>query len=414
MSRYRFNEEDRFKVENEFLGILSNFPDTIDKIDFCDYYFKNSLHKKAYRYLKQEKCMNYTLMLDYMSHDEAREFISNIYVNNIYTENAKDEMAMSFAKIIMEYYKQEQIDLIDEKKEFDLLTSDEYYQKLTDIKKLTCEPVIEELTNEQIDEMISDDSVGIRIGGFGLLSYKLKIGVTDLVTVAGTSGFGKSAFLLNIYKALSQSKEYKCHYFNLEVAPKMMIKRLLAITSNHRVDEFQKENIDKDFYINARNKIQDNNSYIASGSSTIEELKSKVLNSLDQEKINVVFVDHIGLLETNDATKKKEYDVVTYCIKELRNLALDNDLIIFVASQFDRASIKTGAIGLSSLKSSGEIENSSTHVLLLKESKKRETPEEQKKYYLNVEVDIAKNRNGETGTLDKYVFQKTKQIFRES
>ena len=128
-----------------------------------------------------------------------------------------------------------------------------------------------------------------------------------------------------------------------------------------------------------------------------------------------MFVDHIGLLETEDRNfSRNEYDKVTHCMKELRNLALDNNLIIFVASQFDRASIKTNNISMSSLKSSGEIENSSTHVLLLKESKQRETPEDQKKYYQEVTIEIAKNRNGEVRELDNYTFLKTKQIFRES
>lgn len=401
------------KVDNEaqLINIMSNYNDVIDLIPFDEEYFSGELHKKIYRYLLNEKCMNYSLMLNYMSHEEATEFIMFYYKDNLYARPDKDEMAKGFAKEILESYKKEKIAQLNMHK--DTMPTDTYFSKLTDIVKLSCEPEEENLTQAMIDEVLLDEEETIKIKGFPFLSYYLKIGVTDLVTVAGTSGFGKSAFLLNIYKALSQSKEYKCHYFNLEVAPKMMIKRLLAITSNHRVDEFKKENIDKDFYLDARSKII-NDSYISSGSTTIEDLKAKVLNSLDGEKINVVFVDHIGLLETtNKSYNQKEYDKVTYCMKGLRNLALDNDLIIFVASQFDRASIKSGSIGMSSLKSSGEIENSSTHVLLLKNSKDRETPEEEKSKYQNVEIEIAKNRNGETRTLDSYVFQKTKQIFIE-
>ena len=244
----------------------------------------------------------------------------------------------------------------------------------------------------------------------------MKANVTDLITVAGTSGFGKSAFLLNIYQSLSQDKDaaFKCHYFNLEVNPTMMTRRLLAITSNHQVDEINKSNLNKDFYIESSKAIQ-NDSYIVNGSTTIEKLKAQVLQSYDNNKINVVFVDHIGLLDTTDRNyNRNEYDRTTYCMKELRNLALDHNLMIFVASQFDRASIKSNNIGMSSLKSSGEIENSSTHVLLLKESKKRETPEDQKPYYQEVMIEIAKNRNGEKKTIENYTFQKTKQLFVES
>lgn len=404
------------RYENEFqlLSILSNCRKIVDKIKFSDKYFKSEFYQKIYRYLKNEKSMDIQLMLNYMSIDDAKEFITKIYVNNLYADCDKESMALSYAKLILEDYKKDEIRHLEYSKA--TLSSDEYYNKLTEIIKLSCEVEVESLSKEAIDEMIMDDSQGIIVKNFEILSHYLKIGLTDLITVAGTSGFGKSAFLLNVYKSLSQDKDkYKCHYFNLEVAPKTMIKRLLAITSNHKVDEFDKNVINEDFYTDARDKIQDNVSYIKSGSITIEELKAIVLNSLDQDKNNVIFVDHIGLLETKDRNfSRNEYDKVTHCMKELRNLALDNNLIIFVASQFDRASIKNNNIGMSSLKSSGEIENSSTHVLLLKESKDRETPEDQKKYYQEVTVNIAKNRNGEVRQLDIYTFLKTKQIFRES
>ena len=98
-------------------------------------------------------------------------------------------------------------------------------------------------------------------------------------------------------------------------------------------------------------------------------------------------------------------------MKEIRSMALDNNLIVFIASQFDRSSIKSDNLTMSSLKSSGEIENSSTHVLLLKESKERETSD--KSIYQEVMIDIVKNRNGQLRKLDHYTFVKEKQRFNE-
>ena len=418
------NNVKRYDNEFQFLSILSNDRRLVDKIKFSEDYFKSNLYKKFYRYLKNENKMDIERMLDYMTLEEAKDFVTKVYINNMYADSDKESMALGYAKLILEDYKKDELMKLGAVS--GTISTNEYYSKLTEIVKLNCEIEVEALSKDMIDEMISDDSQGIVIDGFGILSLFLKLDITDLVTVAGTSGFGKSAFLLNLYKSLSQYKNlykslsqyknlYKCHYFNLEVSPKIMIKRLLAITSDHKVDEFNKGIINEDFYIKARDKIQDNDSYIKSGSISIEELKAVTLNSLDPNKINIVFVDHIGLLETEDRNfSRNEYDKVTHCMKELRNLALDNNLIIFVASQFDRASIKTNNISMSSLKSSGEIENSSTHVLLLKESKQRETPEDQKKYYQEVTIEIAKNRNGEVRELDNYTFLKTKQIFRES
>ena len=98
-------------------------------------------------------------------------------------------------------------------------------------------------------------------------------------------------------------------------------------------------------------------------------------------------------------------------MKQLRNFALDNHLILFIASQFDRESMRNNKVSLHSLKSSGEVENSASHVLLLTKSEDRKTVDEK----LNVEINIkvAKNRNGLIGNLDYYTFIKNKQRFME-
>lgn len=410
---FNYVSPERERWENELLGILSNYPEIIDKLNFSRNYFKIDLHKKVYSYLKAEKEMDYEKMLRYMSQQEADLFVTNIYATNIY-ESSKDSMALGFANLILEEYKHDEIDKLDDKRHLGMISSDMYYLELTKLKNLTCESSVDELTGEMIDEMVADDSEGLKIKRFEYLSSYMKIELTDVVTVAATSGFGKSAFLLNIFQSLSQDQKTlcKCHYFNLEVSPKGMIKRLLAITSDRKVDELKKENMQEEFYQEAKAKIQ-NDSYIQSGSLTLEELKAKVLSHLAEDKINIVFVDHIGLLDVNDKNyNKSEYDRVTYCMKELRKMALDNDLIIFIASQFDRNSVKDKKLSMHSLKSSGEIENSSTHVLLLKESEIKTSQD--KKQYEEIMIDIAKNRNGQIAELDYYTFVKTKQIFKES
>ena len=281
------NNVKRYDNEFQFLSILSNDRKLVDKIKFSEDYFMSSLYKKFYRYLKNENKMDIEHMLDYMTLEEVKGFVTEVYINNMYADSDKESMALGYAKLILEDYKKDE--LIKLGAVSGTISMNEYYSRLTEIVKLNCEIEVEALSKDMIDEMISDDSQGIVIDGFGILSLFLKLDVTDLVTVAGTSGFGKSAFLLNLYK---------CHYFNLEVSPKIMIKRLLAITSDHKVDEFNKGIINEDFYIKARDKIQNNNSYIKSGSISIEELKAVTLNALDPNKINIVFVDHIGLLET--------------------------------------------------------------------------------------------------------------------
>lgn len=406
------NKYSRENWEQELMGILVNYPDLIDKLNFQSTYFKDNLIAKIFEFMKAHKEINSQELIKTFSDSEI-DFFMSIYSSNVYSASA-DSIANGFAKLILEAYKKETIDNLEQQRKLEMIDTDTYYLKTKEIKELNLSTDVGILTEDELNEIIEDDKKGISIERFGYLADCLKLDSTDLVTIAAISGFGKSAFLLNLYQSLSQSKtnNFKCQYFNLEVAPKVMVKRLLAITSNHKMIEFNKENIKTQFVIEAKQKVK-NDSFIKSGSMDVEELKSIVLKNLDKQKQNVIFVDHIGLLGTKErAFNKTEYDRTTYCIKELRKMCLDSNILMFVASQFDRDSVKSKNISMHSLKSSGELENSSTHVLLLKESEKLVS--ENKSLYEEVMIDIAKNRNGPVNKLDYYTFQKEKQRFIEA
>ena len=110
----------REMLEIELLGILSNYPSIIDKLNFRKDYFKIPFHRKIYTYLSEVKEMDYQKMLEYMNENEADEFVTKIYANNIY-EKSSDSMAMGFAKLILEEYKQEEIDDLDDKRKLDMI-----------------------------------------------------------------------------------------------------------------------------------------------------------------------------------------------------------------------------------------------------------------------------------------------------
>lgn len=397
--------------EEELLSILLKYPLLIDKLNFSRNYFENELIAKTFDYLKVEKEINPQKMIKMFNINEF-QYIIELYTNCIYDKGA-ESMAFGFAKIILENYKTRREKKLREEFDLGIIDHSDYIYENNLLNNLSVESEIELITDELLDQVILEQDKGLKIKRFEILSSYLNLVETDLVTIAGTSGFGKSAFVLNLFQSLSQdeSGNFKCQYYNLEISPKTIIKRLLSITSNHRIDEINAANATKDFIKDARKKVK-TDSFIQTGSITIEDMKAKILNNIDESKTNIVFVDHIGILGVaNKLFNKTEYDRTTYCMKELRNLALDNNLIIFVVSQLDRESIRNGKISIHSLKSSGEIENSSSHILLLKKSQKKETTDSSS--YEEVMIDLGKNRNGVIATLDYYTFIKSKQIFVE-
>lgn len=157
------NNVKRYDNEFQFLSILSNDRKLVDKIKFSEDYFMSSLYKKFYRYLKNENKMDIERMLDYMTLEETKDFVTKVYINNMYADSDKESMALGYAKLILEDYKKDE--LIKLGAVSGTISMNEYYSRLTEIVKLNCEIEVEALSKDMIDEMISDDSQGIVIEG---------------------------------------------------------------------------------------------------------------------------------------------------------------------------------------------------------------------------------------------------------
>ena len=103
------NNVKRYDNEFQFLSILSNDRKLVDKIKFSEDYFKSNLYKKFYRYLKNENKMDIERMLDYMTLEEAKDFVTKVYINNMYADSDKESMALGYAKLILEDYKKDEL-----------------------------------------------------------------------------------------------------------------------------------------------------------------------------------------------------------------------------------------------------------------------------------------------------------------
>ena len=105
---------------------------------------------------------------------------------------------------------------------------------------------------------------------------------------------------------------------------------------------------------------------------------------------------------------KSIYEQTTDIAKSLRQLCLDYDCTIIAACQLNRASYTANEPNLSMLKDSGELENSSSKVILLYRDKTSSSDS----LNPNMILDIVKNRDGQYGKVFcKY--DKSKQIFKE-
>lgn len=265
--------------------------------------------------------------------------------------------------------------------------------KVTTLKKLDKDILMNPLN--------SQENI-LKVTNFPKIARVLKPCEKDFIVIGGSTGGGKTAFALNLLNDLS--KNYPCVYFNLEVAEEEIIKRLIAINTNIKIEclENFKQQIDnvKTRVDKGITELEKRKIYLKTQSMSLDSLKRE-LSSLNSDKHTIVFIDHMLLINISKSTGR--YEKVTDIAIKLREFSIDFNITIIALCQLNRATNynENSKPQLSSLKESGEIENSASKVMFLYYDKS-------KKYKMY----IAKNRSGSLGEFNLN-YDKTTQIIKE-
>ena len=236
------------------------------------------------------------------------------------------------------------------------------------------------------------------IGGFRL---------GEFVVVGGRPSIGKTQFLINL--SLHISETIPTLYATLDLSEFLLTNRFISSVSEiptqnilqHDLDEEQKNKLLAigDAFTKRKLFIHD------TGNSFIESLKALIQKQIQENGIQVIFVDYLQLISSCHHRKSRETEVSHIC-RELKNLAKEKNVCLIAASQLSRAVELRGGVEskrpiLSDLRESGAIEQDADKVLFV------HCPE----YYgvkedafgnslINLaEIIVAKNRNGRLGSI---------------
>ena len=224
----------------------------------------------------------------------------------------------------------------------------------------------------------------------------------NLITIGARPAMGKTAFILSIMSNLLKQNK-KCLLFSLEMSTSQIIKRLIAIlgeigliTMNHNklLDDSQKSKIE--YILTAISYL---NLTICDDIYTIEGIRNKIA----EERPEYVFIDYLQLLET--PRKKQRSEAITNIMLDLKQIAKENNCIIFISSQLSRAleSRCDKRPMLSDLRESGDIENISDVVMFIYRDEYYKSYANEEDYALNkgkAEIIIVKNKMGAVGTIE--------------
>jgi replicative DNA helicase len=392
-------------IEKTILACIYAKPKLIEEVFVKEEYFSNTYYRTVFKlsleFYKNNKKLDIVLIYQQYQNYLTQKFVS--FITDIVNTIATTTIFNDYQEKLFEIYKNNLIVKYVDKFKSQELNQEQLFECLDKIKNMVSNQSYEFLSEEEIYHIITkqDRQIHFRLES---LSNLIKLTEHDFVVIGARPGVGKTGFALNLLEDISNN--YKCLYFNMEMSEQQVLRRLVSINSKVPISnlirpasEYQ-ENIIKESVKTISNK----NLKIFTGIQTTNSIKQQIIKESKQEHI-VCFIDYIGLISGQNS--KTQYERITCIVKELRQISMNFDCTIIGLAQVNRNG--DNAPMLIDLKDSGELEQSAVSVMLLhNENANKEID----KKIEELEVIVAKNRNGRTGII-KVEYNQFNQFIEE-
>ena len=351
------------------------------------------------------------------------EIIGGPYTLANLTQNVVSSAhVLAHARIVMQKYIQRELiriggeiinDSFEEKSDvFDLL--DKAEQDLFEIGnsylKKDSESIKDILvkTMEEIEEARKnkDDVTGVPSGFAKLDEITGGWQKTDLIILAARPAVGKTAFALNlaVNAALSKDKPFGVAVFSLEMGSTQLVKRLLSMVTEVRLESISRGNLDDKELL----QMQDRMDRLAKAPIFLDdqaglnifELRAKCRRLKAKHDIGLIIIDYLQLMHGTDKAGNREQEI-SKISRELKGLAKELQVPVIALSQLSRAvETRSGDRGkipqLSDLRESGAIEQDADMVIFIYRPEYHGIANDENGETVEGEthINIAKHRNG--------------------
>ena len=244
-----------------------------------------------------------------------------------------------------------------------------------------------------------EDALGVQSGYSDLDKYIVGFGKGDLVIVGARPGVGKTSFCLNLGANIAKKSKKAVCMFSLEMSAEQLVSRLLAaegMVDSYRMRSGKLEGGDWEKLAIAASTLSETEIYIDDTTGVnVTAMKGKLRRI---KNLGLVIVDYLQLMETEKKRKDgSRVNEVAEITRGLKIMGKELGVPIIVCSQLSRGTDKEKKRPvLSDLRESGSIEQDADMVIFLSRDYYGEDPDKANL----VEVIIAKNRHGETGTVE--------------
>ncbi len=272
--------------------------------------------------------------------------------------------------------------------------------------------VIEGETFDRLSKISNPDTrkdyIGIPTGISMLDRVITGLNKSDLIILGARPGMGKTSFALNIATNVAVKANKTVCFFSLEMTRDQLAQRVLSGEAAIKSEKMRTGDLSPEEWtrlVQAGEHISKAPIYFDETSGiTVPEMKAKVRRL---GNVDLIIIDYLGLMQS--ATRKENrVQEVSDITRNLKSMAKELNVPIIACAQLSRATEVKGKShkpSLSDLRESGSIEQDADIVLFLYRenyySSENTDPEAVYDEH-KAECIVAKNRHGETGSIELY------------
>jgi len=257
-------------------------------------------------------------------------------------------------------------------------------------------------------ENLKDNEAGVTGIGSGFSSLdKFTAGwqKSDLVIIAARPGMGKTAFALAILRNAAIDYKKSVAIFSLEMSSVQLVTRLIAMESEISSEKLKRGELQDYEWQQINSKITAlSNAQIYIDDTpgiSILEFKAKCRRLKSQHNLEMVIVDYLQLMRSDDKNAGNREQEISYISRSLKGLAKELEIPVIALAQLSREVEKRTDKKpmLSDLRESGSIEQDADMVSFIyrPEYYKINTDADGNDTSGMAEIILEKHRNGPTG-----------------